>query len=132
MTEDGHARLESGDGLVGVQRARRRDHDAVEVLFEQLVERGERVRQRRVRHCGDLGVGGDGIHARPADPADAEEAEPRACPDRAHGATHAFTNPAGRVLAASNASASRSSGNRCVSSGSTSIPAATPSRIAST
>ena len=57
------------------------------------------------------------LHGEPpaADPADAEEAEPRPRRDRAHSATtSALTNPSGRVRTSSNASSSRSSGRTCV------------------
>ncbi len=84
--------LEGADGLLGVQRRGGRDDDAVEPEREELVERGGDGAAGSVRGRGGRGVGrrvGDrggagvaGLHDRAqpvaADPADAEEAEPRA------------------------------------------------------
>jgi hypothetical protein len=101
LAEDGEARLERGDGLVCVQRARGGDDDPVEGGLQQTVEAaceddigdvlGGRQQALRCRICehGDLGHAavGNRAHPVPADPARAEKAQPRPgrCTDRAHG-----------------------------------------------
>ena len=55
-------------------------HDAVELLLQELVERGDGSLQRRVSKRSDLGdaTRGERVQPVPADPADAEKAEARA------------------------------------------------------
>src|SRR5436190_796022 len=38
LAEDGHTAIERSDRLLGMQRARRGDHDTVEIAVEQLIE----------------------------------------------------------------------------------------------
>src|SRR3954454_10907335 len=121
-----------------MERARRRDDDAVELLAQETLERRQRVLDAGVRDGGDGGGAAplDRLEAAAPDPADAEEAEPRPRRDGAHLTTTALTNPGGRVRASSSAPPSRRSGSTCVSNGvGSSCPsamAAAPARIPST
>ncbi len=124
LAEHGEAPLESGDALLRVERAWRRDHHAVEPRLEH-----RRIRRQHAGAGSDLErlVGGDGIadrrdlrgagprdalHPVAPDPADGEEPE-----TWLHGRTHALTKSPGRDFTASIASPSFSSGYTCESSG---------------
>jgi hypothetical protein len=131
LAEHGHAALQRGDRLLGVQRAGRRDDDPVEVGGEQLLEvrRVQPGARRGARGGGEavaVGIGErrdvrlaarrDRLQAQPADPAGPEEAHPwkRRCRDRRHGRTSALRKPSGRASAVANASPICASPNSCV------------------
>ena len=133
MTEDRQPAFERRDGLLGMHRARRRDHDAVKLCRQQFVERQAALRtgrepdglprhvRLRVGHRRNIGYirPGNRFKAVATNPADAEEAEPRALHfrllnDLAHTVTSAFRNPSGRFRMASSAPASWSRPKVCV------------------
>jgi hypothetical protein len=119
LAEHRRAGAQRGDGLPGMQRGGRRDDHAIEAHRQHLLERRAGARFGCQHLCLGRHAGGgvadrhrlryarlqDRLHPVPADPADAEEAEPRP-----HGVTTAFRKPSGLSRVASSASASRSRG----------------------
>ena len=110
LAEHGDTALQGCHRLLRMKRAGGRDHNAVEVELEQLVEgldRREAVRRLRAQPRVEVGYAGrlDGAarehrpHPQAADPADAEEPDART---RRHGhaSTSAFMKPSGRSAAA--------------------------------
>jgi len=134
LTKNRTAGIQSADRLLGMKCTGCRDHDAVELQLQEIVQR--RTDRGVGRHAGSLPrrialrIGNargihqvrseHGFHAMASDPTDPEEAHARSKgiaraghaggKGIVHGTTTAFRNPSGRSRVASSASSRRSSG----------------------